>query len=79
MVLQQVSFVERPSLSQRVPYRRFHCIGSENTSYYCTQGISPGLVRTEFGPRLEKATDIEQAKKNYDKKVDGVRGTVFFT
>ena len=26
MVLQQVSFVERLSLSQRVPYRRFHCI-----------------------------------------------------
>ena len=25
MVLQQVSFVERLSLSQRVPYRRFHC------------------------------------------------------
>ena len=26
MVPQQVSFVERLSLSQRVPYRRFHCI-----------------------------------------------------
>ena len=26
MVPQQVSFVERSSLSQRVPYRRFHCI-----------------------------------------------------
>ena len=26
MVLQQVSFVERLSLSQRVPYQRFHCI-----------------------------------------------------
>ena len=26
MVSQQVSFVERLSLSQRVPYRRFHCI-----------------------------------------------------
>ena len=25
MVLQQVSFVERSSLSQRVSYRRFHC------------------------------------------------------
>ena len=25
MVPQQVSFVERSSLSQRVPYRRFHC------------------------------------------------------
>ena len=25
MVQQQVSFVERSSLSQRVPYRRFHC------------------------------------------------------
>jgi short-subunit dehydrogenase len=36
-------------------------------------GISPGLVRTEFGPRLEKAADVEQAKKDYDKKVNGVR------
>ena len=26
MVLQQVSFVERSSLSLRVPNRRFHCI-----------------------------------------------------
>ena len=26
MVLQQLSFVERSSLSQRVPYRRFHCM-----------------------------------------------------
>ena len=26
MVPEQVSFVERSSLSQRVPYRRFHCI-----------------------------------------------------
>ena len=26
MVPQQVSFVERLSLSQRVPYQRFHCI-----------------------------------------------------
>ena len=26
MVPQQVSFVERSSLSQRVPYQRFHCI-----------------------------------------------------
>ena len=26
MVPQQVSFVERSSLSQRVPYWRFHCI-----------------------------------------------------
>ena len=26
MVSQQVSFVERASLSQRVPYQRFHCI-----------------------------------------------------
>ena len=25
MVLQQVSLVERSSLSRRVPYRRFHC------------------------------------------------------
>ena len=25
---QQVSFVERSSLSQRIPYRRFHCISS---------------------------------------------------
>ena len=25
MVPQQVSFVERASLSQRVPYQRFHC------------------------------------------------------
>ena len=38
-----------------------------------SQGISPGLVRTEFGPRLEKAADVEQAKKDYDKKVNGVR------
>ena len=28
MVPQQVSFVERSSLSQRVPYQRFHCIYS---------------------------------------------------
>ena len=26
MVPQQVSFVERSPLSQRVPYERFHCI-----------------------------------------------------
>ena len=26
MVPQQMSFVEKLSLSQRVPYRRFHCI-----------------------------------------------------
>ena len=26
IVLQQVSFVERSSLSQRVPYQRFHCV-----------------------------------------------------
>ena len=28
MGLKQVSFVERSSLSQRVPYRRFHCVHS---------------------------------------------------
>ena len=38
-----------------------------------TQGVSPGLVRTEFGPRLNKVTDIEQGMKDYDSKVDGVR------
>ena len=36
------------------------------------QGISPGLVRTEFGPRMNKKVDIEQGKKDYDKMVDGV-------
>ena len=41
------------------------------------KSISPGLVRTEFAPRLEKATDVEQAKKDYDKKVQGVSGQVF--
>ena len=30
MVPQQVSFVERSSLSQRVPYRRFHCSQERN-------------------------------------------------
>ena len=36
------------------------------------QSISPGLVRTEFRPRLVKADDIEEEKKFYDKLVEGV-------
>ena len=36
------------------------------------QGISPGIVRTEFAPRMNQKTDIEQGKKDYDKMVDGV-------
>ena len=34
--------------------------------------ISPGLVRTEFRPRVMKADDIEEAKKDYDTLVKGV-------
>ena len=37
------------------------------------QGISPGIVRTEFMPRMNKDPDIEQGKKKYDERVDGVR------
>ena len=37
------------------------------------QSISPGIVRTEFMPRMNKEPDIEQGKKKYDKRVDGVR------
>ena len=35
MVPQQVSFVERFSLSQRVPYRRFHCNSFHTYSDAC--------------------------------------------
>ena len=41
--------------------------------YLLLQGISPGLVRTEFAPRLTKVADIEEGKKQYDEMVDGVR------
>ena len=34
MVPQQVSFVERSSLSQRVPYQRFHCNWGIRVSFY---------------------------------------------
>ena len=42
-------------------------------NFFLLQGISPGLVRTEFAPRLNKAADIEEGKKQYDEMVDGVR------
>ena len=35
MVPQQVSFVERSSLSQWVPYRRFHCTKERNAKNFC--------------------------------------------
>ena len=41
--------------------------------YSNMQSISPGIVRTEFMPRMNKEPDIEQGKKKYDKRVDGVR------
>ena len=46
MVPQQVSFVERSSLSQRVPYRRFHCIHlSYNGSFlYCIYTPWTGFI-----------------------------------
>ena len=36
------------------------------------QGISPGLVRTEFRGRLLKAEDLEASKKEYDTLCDNV-------
>ena len=41
MVSQQVSFVERLSLSQRVPYRRFHCIVAGNVHIVCVTVSTP--------------------------------------
>ena len=43
MVPQQVSFVEQSSLSQRVPYQRFHCIiiNSNISHMYIPISINP--------------------------------------
>ena len=49
-----------------------HC-GNIRGEFFLLQSISPGLVRTEFAPRLNKAADIEEGKKQYDEMVDGVR------
>ena len=51
MVSQQVSFVERLSLSQRVPYRRFHCINYvllHSLSYKSTRAV----VKTNLNENL---------------------------
>ena len=51
MVLQQVSFVERSSLSQRVPYRRFHCTHMHRQCYI-VEMLLVGFVSVEgFGIR----------------------------
>ena len=34
------------------------------------QSISPGLVKTEFLPRLQRAEDIEEAQKVYKEPGD---------
>ena len=44
MVPQQVSFVERLSLSQRVPYQRFHCIIAHALSPYYREGRDQSLI-----------------------------------
>ena len=47
MVPQQVSFVERSSLSQRVPYWRFHCI-CEDAHALCLTYVSGDAVNSEI-------------------------------
>ena len=34
--------------------------------YCCVQGISPGLVRTEFRGRSQKRDDIAESLKEYE-------------
>ena len=41
---QQVSFVERLSLSQRVPYRRFHCIVNMWVKLCCSTSLKVSLT-----------------------------------
>ena len=42
------------------------------------QGISPGLVRTEFRGRLLKSEDLEESKKEYDTICDNVRRDMLY-
>ena len=50
MVPQQVSFVERPSLSQMVPYRRFHCIATVFPCVSCTIRFAEQTPRIQHVP-----------------------------
>ena len=63
MVPQQVSFVERSSLSQRVPYRRFHCI--PNTALHVCRPV--GLVRYTRISLLVITYVLSQCQKHFEK------------
>ena len=57
MVLQQVSLVERLSLSQRVPYRRFHCIAIPHVNSHHMVVFREGLqLVTPRKPELHNVT-----------------------
>ena len=72
MVLQQVSLVERLSLSQRVPYRRFHCIHVFCIVFHWSQEGDEGgeSVTPALDFHMEKVkTTIKQFYRDWSSEV----------
>ena len=75
MVPQQVSFVERLSLSQRVPYRSFHCIVVD--PWYIQKGVETVFISllllqdmvVEFA-RMDACSLLEETEKAVSTPLD---------
>ena len=61
MGLKQVSFVERSSLSQRLPHRRFHCI--QVCSYVPVGSPGPPVVESAAREPVTSADDLREKEK----------------
>ena len=70
MVLQQVSLVERSSLSQSVPYRRFYCI-NQKVEFALEGGVDTG------GPRRECFRLLASDMKDGTYFTAGTQGSFF--
>ena len=67
MVPQQVSFVERLSLSQRVPYRRFHCTHYILSVLYVFCGV---CVRVYVCVNVQSVLSVFRSLSTLEKTVD---------